>query len=163
MKKIQFEVLGSPAPKGSSRAIYSEKLGRAFNVPSGSNVNRDRMKTWDAAVREAAKAVVGNVTAPPFVMVPLVVTIIFRLARPADHWSKKGGLKDWARDARPHFKPDIDKLTRSTLDAMAGTVFDDDARIVACQMNKIYARPGEEGAWISVKLSEPQPMREATN
>lgn len=154
MKTITFEVLGTPAPKGSSRAIYSKKLGRAFNVPSGSNVNRDRMKTWDAAVREAARAAVGDVTAPPFVLVPLFVDILFRLARPADHWSKKGGLKPWANDAKPMFKPDFDKLVRSTLDALKGTVYDDDARICSARVDKIYASPGYEGMAIQVSQLE---------
>ena len=145
---IAFDVLGTPAPKGSARAFYKAGMKRAVIVKD----NSDRQKSWDAAVRDAASSAVGALTSPPFVDTPLEVTIVFRMARPAGHWGKgrnAGKLAPRAPRA-PRGKPDIDKLARATLDALTGIVFDDDARIVDLMLRKEYALPGREGAWIGV-------------
>lgn len=145
---VVLEVLGTPAPKGSSRAIM--RGGFAVNVPSGSNVNRDKLKSWDVNVREAAIAFLGRDRKQPlFVNVPLLVEIEFRLARPKGHWSPKGGLRTSA-PAYPFVKPDGDKLQRATWDSLTGIVFDDDSRIVKWPTGKVYATPGLEGATITV-------------
>lgn len=146
-----FEVLGRPAPKGSSRAMM--RGGFAVNVPSGSNASRDKLKSWDVAVREAAATVVGSVSAPPLVDVPLQVQILFRLARPAGHWGKgkNAGKLSPSAPRHPRTKPDADKLARSTLDSLTGIVFDDDSRIAVLHVEKRYADPGDEGATIRVE------------
>lgn len=146
-RSITLDVLGTPAPKGSSRAILIN--GRAVNVPGGSNKNRTAMKGWDANVRERAVQAIGSRTEPWFTHTPLSVFITFRLTRPSGHWAKKGGLKPSAPIA-PATKPDADKLARATLDALTGLVFDDDSRIVQLLVVKEYASPGEEGARIVV-------------
>lgn len=151
MTGFLIEVLGTPAPKGSSRAMM--RGGFAVNVPSGSNASRDKLKSWDVAVRQAASAIVGGVTAPPLVDVPLEVRILFRMARPAGHWGKgknAGRLAPGAPEY-PRTKPDADKLARSTLDSLSGIVFDDDSRIVVLHVEKRYAAPGDEGATIRVE------------
>ena len=145
---IEIDVLGTPAPKGSNRAMV--RGGRAVFVPGGSKVNQAKLKSWDACVRADALEKLGPLlSGPVFVGVPLAVTIIFRLARPAGHWSKRHGLKPSAPQF-PAVKPDIDKVTRATLDSLSGLVFDDDARIVELVVRKRYAEPGREGAAISV-------------
>lgn len=143
---ITFDVAGSPAPKGSGRAMLIG--GKARHVPSGSSVNARRIRSWDGAVREAAARAVGTVAAPPFVGVALAATITFRLVRPAGHWGKRG-LKPSA-PAWPIPKPDADKLTRQTWDSMIGIVYDDDSRICRSVVQKEYAAPGREGATICV-------------
>lgn len=143
---IEFDVLGTPAPKGSNRAML--RGGRAVFVPGGSKVNAIKLKGWDASVREAALESVGERAEPVFVDVPLAVSIVFRLARPGGHWGNKG-LKSSAPQ-HPSKKPDADKLARSTIDSLSGLVFDDDARIVRLVVTKEYAQPGREGAAISV-------------
>ena len=151
---VHLEVLGTPAPKGSSRAMI--RGGHAVNVPSGSEVNRRNLKGWDAAVREAAASFVGDVAAPPFVKVALHVQLTFRLTRPGGHWGegKRAGQLKASAPLYPAGKPDADKLTRATLDSMTGIVFDDDSRIVRLVVEKLYARPGEEGATITVEEME---------
>jgi Holliday junction resolvase RusA-like endonuclease len=146
---IELDVLGTPAPKGSSRAML--KNGHAMNVPSGSNVSRDKLKSWDVAVREAARSAIGDVTAPPFVERPLAVTIAFRMARPGSHFGKRG-LRDSA-PAFPAKKPDVDKLARATLDSLTAIVFDDDSRIVSLVVTKTWAAPGYEGASIRIEAA----------
>jgi Holliday junction resolvase RusA-like endonuclease len=143
-----FDVLGTPAPKGSARAILVN--GHARMVPGGSGPNAKAMRRWDAAVREAAAAAIGEVIAPPFVAVPIRVMITFHLARPGGHYGKQG-----LRPSAPRYPivaPDLDKLTRLTADALTGIVFDDDSRIVALVVEKRYALPGKEGARIGVEV-----------
>lgn len=146
---ISIEVLGTPAPKGSSRAFYKAGMKHAVIVKD----NNDRQKSWEGAVRENARAAVGDVAAPPYVNTALSVSIVFRLKRPAGHYSKSGKNAGKLLPSAPKFPqtiPDIDKLARATLDALIGTVFDDDSRIARLMLDKVYARPGHEGAAIDV-------------
>lgn len=146
---ISIKVLGTPAPKGSARAFYKAGMKHAVIVKD----NNDRQKSWDGAVREKARAAVGDVDAPPFVNTPLMVSIVFRLKRPAGHYSKSGKNAGKLLPSAPQYPqtiPDIDKLARTTLDAMIGTVFDDDSRIARLVLSKVYAKPGNEGAAIEV-------------
>lgn len=138
---VRITVLGAPAAKGSPHA----------RVHNGHVVMHEgkRTKAWEALVRDAARDVVGDVPAPPFREVPLLVTLTFRLARPGGHWGRKG-LKPSA-PLYPSKKPDIDKLVRATLDPLIGTVFDDDSRIVELRVRKRFAVPGDEGATILVE------------
>lgn len=147
---IAFDVLGTPAPKGSGRAIMVG--GRARHVASGSDTNARRLKSWDVALREAARLAVGEVAAPPFVGVPLRMTVVFRMQRPAGHWGTgrhAGHLKPGA-PMFPATKPDSSKLLRATEDSLIGIVFDDDSRIVDTHIVKVYAAPGDEGARITI-------------
>jgi Holliday junction resolvase RusA-like endonuclease len=151
MNIIRLEVTGRPAPKGSGRAILI--AGHARLVPSGSNVNRDNLKSWDQSVRLAAAEVARGAGAPLFVDVAIRVSIAFRLVRPAGHWRKKGGLKPSAPQF-PGTKPDLDKLARATGDSLRGTIYDDDSRIVAMELTKTYALPGTEGATIVIRAAD---------
>lgn len=144
---IRFDVLGTPAPKGSNRAML--RGGRAVFVPGGSKVNQQKLQSWDAAVRDQARLATGDGVAPCFVGKPLTVVIVFRMARPGGHWSKAGTVK-LSAPAMPATKPDADKLARCTLDSLQGSVFDDDSRIVELLVRKIYAAPGREGATILI-------------
>lgn len=149
---IVFDVLGTPAPKGSQRAFVNKRTGRAILSSFGSGKGEKRLRSWDADVRAQAHLSTGNTIAsgPIFVKRCLAVAIVFRLARPSGHWSKKGGLL-LSAPKRPSVKPDVDKLARATLDALTGIVFDDDSRIVELALHKTYAEPGREGARIVVR------------
>jgi crossover junction endodeoxyribonuclease RusA len=103
----------------------------------------------ECATEAVAVATQGNMTAPPFVDVPLRISIQFRLSRPAGHYGKKG-IKPKA-PPWPSKKPDLDKLLRSTKDSLKGIVYDDDSRIVRVDAEKIYAAVGNEGATIVVE------------
>lgn len=146
---VVLEVLGTPAPKGSSRAIM--RGGFAALVPSGSDENRREQQAWVTCVRQAALAFLGRDRKEPlFVERPLELLVAFRMPRLGTHYSVKGGLKASA-PAHPIRKPDFDKLLRATCDAMTGLVYDDDARIVRCVVDKLFAAPGHEGASITVR------------
>jgi crossover junction endodeoxyribonuclease RusA len=156
---IRFDVPGVPAPKGSSRAMMIGGMARV--VPSGSNKNRNNLRAWDRDVRIFAATARTQWLAslgfggqddgsPVFVDKPVHVTLNFRMLRPGGHWAKRGGLKASA-PVFPQVKPDIDKLTRSTLDSMKGILYDEDSRIVELYVHKLYAAtPEDAGASIIV-------------
>jgi crossover junction endodeoxyribonuclease RusA len=154
---ISFGVLGTPAPKGSSRPMLNRKTGKPFTFKGGSPQNSEKLTTWDGAVRSAAISRIGSVGCPPFVEVSLFVQLVFRLARPGGHWGKgkNAGRLSPKAPMLPRGKPDIDKLARSTLDSLTGIVFDDDSRIVRLDLRKVYASPGDEGAHITISVEIP--------
>lgn len=49
------------------------------------------------------------------------------------------------------------KILRATEDALNKLVMDDDSRIAETMMRKIYALPGQEGAWIKIEQLEDKP------
>lgn len=153
MKRLEFTVLGVPAPKGSSRAML--RGGHAVNVPSGSDANKDALQTWGNAVRCAAVDAVRAqrrsdlVSGVEFGEVPLRLEIEFRMRRRKPDFKKDGTL----RDGIPTYhmvKPDTSKLVRSTEDAMIGIVFLDDSQVAELLVRKVYAAPGQEGARIRI-------------
>ena len=141
---VLIAVVGTPAPKGSARAI--RRGARAVLVASSSNANRAGQKAWAAAVGWAAKVRCATPIAGP-----IAVTLVFALARPAS-----------VKRARPSVKPDIDKLARATLDALTGIAWIDDAQVVRMLAEKRYATPGcEPGAFITIEpLPDPDPKPE---
>jgi Holliday junction resolvase RusA-like endonuclease len=161
MRSIEFTVLGFPAPKGSMRAAGNRV------IPSGNKANCDSLVSWESAVRQAATAAL-RVTPDPvlevplpgvimFVKVPLRFTAVWRMPRLMAHFHKTGPKVGSLRDDAPRYpvaKPDADKLLRTTWDALTMLVFDDDSRIAETMMRKIYAPPGQEGAWIKIEQLE---------
>lgn len=108
-------VIGDPGPQGSKR-----------------HVGNGRMIESSAKVKPWREAVIWAVRESAFNMItgPVGVAMVFTLKRPAS--APK-------RQTSPHRKPDIDKLCRSTLDAlvMAG-VIEDDARVVYMMASKVF-------------------------
>ena len=80
------------------------------------------------------------------------VTAEFRFARPKSHLTSKGALKNDAPLQYTVKKNDLDKVCRSTLDALTGIAFEDDSKVIHLLANKRYCRAGEEpGAAIIIK------------
>jgi crossover junction endodeoxyribonuclease RusA len=124
---LTFTVAGmAPAPQGSKRA-----LGNGRMIESSKNVN-----PWRMLVAEAALA-----TKAPLIKAPVRLSIVFLFLRPKGHYGRKG-LKPSA-PAYHHTRPDVDKLQRSTFDALTGTLIHDDSLIVGCTAEKRYC-VGEE-------------------
>ena len=115
---LEITVYGTPGPQGSKRHVGNGRM-----IESSSKV-----KPWREAVvwaaRENGQKIAG----------PVGVSIVFTLPKPASAPKR--------RTTWPDRKPDIDKLVRSTFDALstAGT-FEDDARVVDLRTSKVY--PGE--------------------
>jgi crossover junction endodeoxyribonuclease RusA len=127
---ITFVVTGRPAAQGSKR-----HLGKGVMVESSRYIH-----PWRADVKMAAMESTPlnwNQDAP------FNLTITFLLARPKGHYSVKG-LKSSAPATPSGRVGDLDKLLRSTLDAMTGIVFADDCQVVTMFAAKRYAMPGEQ-------------------
>ena len=132
MPHIEFTVIGEPAPQGSKRHI-----GNGVLIESSKKV-----KPWRQAVEyEAIEARRGRDT----ITEPVMVDIRFYLRRP----------KTAAKSRRyPDRKPDLDKLVRSTLDAIvtAGVIADDSQVIIinACKLYSIGNFAWPAGAEIEI-------------
>ena len=142
----RFFVSGIPAPKGSTRAFFVAKLGRAIITSANA-----KTKPWEQAVRaEAANAAAG---APPTVA-PIEVHVVFRFPRPKGHFRANGQVSPKA-PLRLTKKPDLDKLERALLDALTGLLFVDDSQVVSITSMKRYTKSdeGEEpGAAVAISV-----------
>lgn len=126
-RTVAFRVRGVPAPQGSKRAFVVK--GRAVLTEASA-----RVKPWRQDVKTAAEEAL-NGRAP--LTAPVEVRVTFVLPRPAS-----------APRSRflPDVTPDLDKLARSSMDALtAAGVFDDDKRVCDLHVRKVYGIiPGAE-------------------
>jgi Holliday junction resolvase RusA-like endonuclease len=149
---LAIDVLGMPAPQGSKRAFVNKKTGRAQVVES----SKDRVNLWRSDVVNACDKVRENI--PDFIPFdgPIRLTFVFRMPRPKSHY-RTGRNAHLLRDNAPAYpagKPDLDKLIRSTADAMttAGMYRDDSQIVDLGQTRKLYCAPNERpGALIIVR------------
>lgn len=118
---ITITVHGSPAAQGSKR-----HLGNGVMVEMSKKI-----KPWREAVKWAALGVMSD---HENYKGPVSAEITFTLPKPKSAPKRR---KTW-----PDRTPDLDKLCRSTFDALcqAGAI-EDDARIVECICRKVF--PGE--------------------
>lgn len=119
-ESLSFFCPGVPVPKGSMRGFT--RKGGGVGMEEG---NADRVRPWMHTLAWEARAA-GCSSAEG----PVAVGLTFWFPRPKGHFTPKGVLK--ASAPRFHItKPDIDKLTRACLDALAHVALADDARVVA--------------------------------
>lgn len=131
---MQITVYGIPAPQGSKRFVGLSKSGRGILAESSKKVKpwREAVK-WAALEARALEHSKDEVEGVRFVG-PVSVSITFTLPKP------KSAPK--SRVTYPDRKPDIDKLVRSTFDALTEAgVLEDDARVVELTAAKVF--PGE--------------------
>lgn len=133
---MTFTVYGTPGTQGS------HKLMRGRIVHDSAST-----MPWREAVKQAVMLShpFGGRTDPILCRGPVQVSIAFTLFRPRT-----------TKRSYPAVKPDIDKLIRSTLDALTQMgVFEDDARVVRIEAWKTYPHGlgglSVPGAVISVK------------
>lgn len=128
-------VPGIPAPQGSKKYV-GHRNGRPVLIESSTKV-----KPWRTAV-----AGVFTYTTKQIIDGPVSVHMEFVMPRP----------KSLPKRVKYHVKkPDVDKLVRSTLDALSGTAYVDDNRVVQIKATKRYQAPGEQtGAHITIKEIE---------
>lgn len=145
MTEITITVYGTPAPQGSKRAFVG-KSGKAHVIES----SHDRVKSWRQAVIDAAlgedRRTAGG---------PLAVDMTFYLARPKGHYGtgRNAGTLRASAPARPHGKPDLSKLLRSTEDALtdAGLWADDCQVVEYTALAKCWADDRPPGALVVVR------------
>ena len=116
---IQFTAYGIPQPKGSTKSFVVK--GKAVTTSDNAKV-----KPWQEIVAYAAQQY-----RPPQIWVGgIKIRLHFYFLRPKSVSEKK----------RPYHtvKPDIDKITRSTFDALKGVIFADDSQVVSMAVSKSY-------------------------
>ena len=130
---IRLRAYGLPAPQGSKRAFSHPKTGRPVVVEQ----NARPVKAWRQAVIDVAVDWAGACPAGQ----PVHVTVRFLFPRPLAHYGtgrNRGTLRPGA-PAGPCGRPDLDKLARSTLDALtAAKVWADDGQVVSLILDKTY-------------------------
>ena len=133
---VTFSVEGLPAPQGSKRHI-----GNGLMVESSKKV-----APWRALVELAAR----QATTQTFTG-PVAVTLTFHMPMPKSRPAKIRRLGTvWSS-----VRPDIDKLARSTLDALTNSgIIDDDARVAQLHADKLESTTFT-GAIITISRLEP--------
>lgn len=142
MKRVLMTwVSGIPAPQGSKRHVGAGRM-----VESSA-----RVAPWREAVKWAvAEAHRGPITAT---VAPVSIEVSFYLPRPGGHYGtgrNAARLRPGAPET-PAVKPDLDKLLRSTLDALEEVgLLRGDAQVVGISASKVYA-PDAPGAYLDVR------------
>ena len=135
---VVIRVLGQPAPQGSKKAFAIRKGGQLTGRVAVVESSDKKVKSWRAAVVEAA----SEVKKWPMLEGPLFVGMTFYLPRPLSHYGtgrNAGTLRDSA-PAYPSGRPDSSKLLRATEDALTTAgIYRDDAQIVTTRLAKRYA------------------------
>ena len=93
---------------------------------------------WKDAVRVEANKVVGEL-----IEEPVHIDLVFWFHRPKSHLNAKGELKQSAPKYPNRRQGDIDKLCRSTLDALTLSAIADDSQVVSLQARKYYCNKKE--------------------
>ena len=127
MTTVRFTVHGLPAAQGSKRHV-----GRGIMVESSKN-----LKPWREAVKHAALDAGGYLG-----LCPLELTVTFYFPRPKSHY-RTGKHAGVLKDDAPKYKasaPDVDKLVRSSCDAISDSgVWKDDALVSHVIATKEYS------------------------
>lgn len=163
--QLTFDVLAHPAPQGSKKHV-----GHGVMVEVSKYLQPWR-KSVDAAAREAiVKACAGDADSTPDgeeyvprfpLQGPCVLTATFFIDRPLSHY-RSGPYKHMLRDNAPPYparRPDLDKLLRSTMDAMTTAgVWRDDGLVHIIHARKHWStyRALWYAAGVRVVVSTPQ-------
>ena len=131
MSGLRFEVIGLPGAQGSKRHV-----GHGVMVESSKKV-----APWREAVANAAR----RAHTGPALDGPLSLEVVFRLPATSS-WKAADRTRGWRWKDRT---PDLDKLLRSTGDALTQAgVIADDARLV-----NITARKIETAGWTGAQIA----------
>ena len=152
-RALTFAVFGVCAPQGSKNG-FAVKKNKQYTGKVAMVEGSKKVKPWRQDVKHAALEHLGPEHQPLTCAVDIEVT--FFLARPQSHY-RTGRFAHLLRDAaptRPAVKPDVDKLLRSTLDALGEAgVFADDAQVTDVTARKRFADTRLPGALITVRAT----------
>lgn len=175
--QLTFDVLAHPAPQGSKRHVghgvmvevskYLQPWRKAVDTAAREAIEKANAADAD----EAARAAMANAedvldTEGPYVpkfplQGPCVLTATFFIDRPLSHY-RSGPYKHMLRDNAPPYparRPDLDKLLRSTMDAMTTAgVWRDDGLVHIIHARKHWStyRALWYAAGVRVVVSTPQ-------
>jgi Holliday junction resolvase RusA-like endonuclease len=132
-----FYVNGRPAPQGSKAS-----LGRGRFKEQSPHLDAWRSDVRNAAMGHAGEALVSG---------PILVEYVFLFRRPNSHYRSNNPEREF-KDGAPVWvakAPDLDKLQRSSNDALTGVIWVDDAQVVATLAQKRFDAE-KQGAHIRV-------------
>lgn len=153
MLSIRFWVPGLPKTKGSH---VIRRRGEGFAVRVNGKIKRAwlpedtfvvdpkdaAMRAWERAIQAAG---LGHFPRQPLEG-PWTVEVVFLFPRPQK-----------PKDHTVHIvRPDVDKLSRTVLDACTGKAWIDDAQVGDLSVCKRYADDGKPGAIISLTAARAQ-------
>jgi crossover junction endodeoxyribonuclease RusA len=136
---ITLRVFGTPAPQGSKRHVGGGRM-----IEASKKVKPWRQAIVDQAIRDGVSGAALDGS--------LELRVTFYLQRPKSHIGVRG-IRPSA-PLLPSKVPDLDKLLRSTCDALTDAqVIVDDARIVRIKARKLYADHDPTGALIYINTT----------
>lgn len=141
---VRFEVVGTPAPQGSKTRMPNGAMldGQSKNA-------REGHANWRSAVAEAARTARSRLPGTEPLGGPLLLIVRFRFPMPK---SRSKAIRD-AGLAPKTSAPDLDKLIRSTGDALKeGGLIVDDALFVGVSASKC-----EVVGWTGAEITVEQP------
>ena len=136
---FSFTVFGvDPAPQGSKKYVGTRRTAAGNNIPLIIE-SSPKLPAWRKAVSDAVKqAMIDSGDLSKFEGA-VKVEAVFYLTR-----------KRTVTRAYPTVPPDLDKLSRSLLDAIGfGGVWGDDAQVVRLEVSKKYAE-GQSGVAVTI-------------
>jgi len=132
--RISFTVLGRPQPQGSMKGFVlpgkDGKKPRAILTSDNTKMKPYRQQVGWAALDARAKAGYAGLFAEKQVAVGVEMKFYFE--KPPSISKKRQHIS---------VKPDIDKICRSSIDAMTGVLWADDAQIIQLIASKHYGIP----------------------
>jgi Holliday junction resolvase RusA-like endonuclease len=140
MTEYEFFVSGTPEQQGSTRAFV--RGGRAYITTTNKNLH-----SWRDLIRVVAQEYAGTVHTQA-----ISITATFFMPKPKSAPKKK---------IRMTKRPDLDKLIRSVLDALTGTLYKDDSQVDVLCVEKRYA-DGTDPIGVRLHLiaeDEPEPRK----
>ncbi|MFJ9114426.1 RusA family crossover junction endodeoxyribonuclease [Streptomyces sp. NPDC102394] len=153
-------VHGTPGPQGS----------KTRNAAGALYESSAKVKPWREAVKQVAVDALTHDDAWKPLDEPVHLEVVFTLRRPKSHYGtgRNAGVLKGSAPVFPTGKPDLDKLLRSTQDALkdAGVLLDDSV-VTATTATKTYVYTGRDalshpGAVIRVRrLNNPSKESES--
>jgi Holliday junction resolvase RusA-like endonuclease len=137
--QLSITVYGLPAPQGSKKHVGGGRMIES---------NQKSLNTWREDVKLAALRALEETPSWERDYAAVTAHITFTLPRPKGHW-RTGKNAHLLKDSAPTLhgtKPDLDKLLRSTGDALtAAGVYSDDSRLAQVFSVKSYPSPSSPG------------------
>jgi Holliday junction resolvase RusA-like endonuclease len=146
---IKFTVYGKPQPQGSTRGfVYNTYNPRTNQMQARAAITSDNAanKPWRQQVTQMAAIAAKGELIPRGT--PVSIWLIFYFDPPKSLKKSASRLKTT--------KPDIDKLIRSVLDALTGTIFEDDSQVAVCRMQKCFAQPERLEVFVGAIHDQPR-------
>ncbi|MGW0574795.1 RusA family crossover junction endodeoxyribonuclease [Streptomyces sp. NPDC002920] len=133
---LQLTVYGTPGPQGS----------KTRNAAGALYESSAKVKPWREAVKSAALDALHHDDAWKALDCPVWLDLTFCLRRPKNHFGtgRNYGLLKASAPPYPTGKPDLDKLVRSTQDALKDAgVLADDSIVANLGAKKIFVLSGD--------------------